>query len=84
MKMPLERLSAQQWQVSRSREYIRRKVQLRVLTGLSGLFGTPIAGQLVGYGYIALACWAGATLLAGTVILACSRLYQDRSLTARI
>ncbi|KAK5173532.1 uncharacterized protein LTR77_002213 [Saxophila tyrrhenica] len=51
---------------------------------LSGLFGPPISGELVKHGYIALAAWCGSSLMAGGVLIGCSRLWQDRRLTARI
>ncbi|KAK5132611.1 hypothetical protein LTR08_008810 [Meristemomyces frigidus] len=53
-------------------------------TSLATLFGTPIAGELVKYGYLALSCFSGAMLLAGASLIAASRLCQSRSLTARI
>lgn len=46
---------------------------------LFALFGTPISGQLVGqYGWLALSMFSGATLIAGSVLIACSRFFQDR------
>lgn len=50
----------------------------------STLFGTPIAGVLVKHGYVALSCYSGALLLAGACLIAASRLWQTRSLTARL
>ncbi|KAG9528068.1 MFS monocarboxylate transporter [Aureobasidium sp. EXF-12298] len=50
---------------------------------LMALFGTPISGQLVGqYSYLALSMFAGATLVAGSVLIACARFIQDRRLFA--
>ncbi|KAK6004693.1 hypothetical protein QM012_008555 [Aureobasidium pullulans] len=50
---------------------------------LMALFGTPISGQLVGqYSYLALSMFAGATLVAGSVLIACARFVQDRKLFA--
>ncbi|THZ24484.1 MFS monocarboxylate transporter [Aureobasidium pullulans] len=50
---------------------------------LMALFGTPISGQLVGeYGYLALSMFAGATLVAGSALIACARLIQDKRLFA--
>ncbi|GIZ44093.1 hypothetical protein CKM354_000730200 [Cercospora kikuchii] len=40
---------------------------------LTGLFGPPIAGELVERGYFALAAFAGAALLAGGVLLGMAR-----------
>ncbi|KAH0170532.1 MFS general substrate transporter, partial [Aureobasidium melanogenum] len=50
---------------------------------LMALFGTPISGQLVGqYSYLELSMFAGATLVAGSVLIACARFIQDRRLFA--
>ncbi|KAH0278586.1 MFS general substrate transporter, partial [Aureobasidium melanogenum] len=50
---------------------------------LMALFGTPISGQLVGqYSYLVLSMFAGATLVAGSVLIACARFFQDRRLFA--
>ncbi|KAK5122335.1 hypothetical protein LTR85_004246 [Meristemomyces frigidus] len=51
---------------------------------LATLFGTPIAGEIVKHGYLALSCFSGAMLMAGACLIAASRLCQSRSLTARI
>ena len=48
-----------------------------------GLFGTPIAGQLVKYGYLALSMFAGATMLAGAVLVFGARLALNRKLLAK-
>ncbi|EMD00764.1 hypothetical protein BAUCODRAFT_62029, partial [Baudoinia panamericana UAMH 10762] len=53
-------------------------------TSLAMLFGSPIAGQLVDYGYLATAMWSGAAFIVGAGFLIASRLSQDRSLGARI
>jgi predicted MFS family arabinose efflux permease len=50
---------------------------------LMALFGAPISGQLIGqYGYPALSMFSGAALVAGSVLIACSRFIQDRRLFA--
>jgi len=50
----------------------------------STLFGTPIAGELVKSGYLALSCFSGTTLIAGACLIAASRFYQDRRFTAKV
>ncbi|KAK4610509.1 Agnestins efflux protein AgnL12 [Fulvia fulva] len=50
----------------------------------TALFGTPIAGELVKYGYIALSCFSGSALMVGGVFIACSRLAQDRRILAQV
>lgn len=48
---------------------------------LFALFGTPISGQLVGqYGWLPLSMFSGATLIAGSALIACSRFIQNRKL----
>ena len=54
------------------------------LTLHRGLFGTPISGELVKHGYIALSVWSGAMLLVGGVVITWARLVQDRRFLARI
>ncbi|KAK4496648.1 hypothetical protein PRZ48_012630 [Zasmidium cellare] len=51
---------------------------------LTGLFGTPIAGELVKSGYLALSCFAAATLLVGGVLLGLARLAKDRRLFVKV
>ncbi|KAF2458645.1 major facilitator superfamily domain-containing protein [Lineolata rhizophorae] len=50
---------------------------------LTGLFGTPIAGQLINYGYVALSMWGGATLLAGAAFILLSRLQVNKNVLAK-
>ena len=47
-------------------------------TSISGLFGAPIGGQLSERGYLSLAMFTGAMMLAGTVLVVCSRVSQER------
>jgi hypothetical protein len=49
----------------------------------SGLFGTPIAGELVKSGYVALSAFAGATMLVGAVLVLGARLSRNRNLLAK-
>ncbi|KAF2160387.1 hypothetical protein M409DRAFT_70538 [Zasmidium cellare ATCC 36951] len=51
---------------------------------LTGLFGTPIAGELVKGGYLALSCFAAATLLVGGVLLGLARLAKDKRLLVKV
>lgn len=51
---------------------------------LTGLFGTPIAGQLVERGYVALSCFAAATLMAGGVLIGAARFMRNRTLLAKV
>ncbi|KAL9093504.1 MAG: hypothetical protein Q9165_003899 [Trypethelium subeluteriae] len=54
------------------------------LTGIisiPALVGTPISGQILDHsGYLALSMWTGATLLAGSVIVALARLNANKKL----
>ncbi|CZT16620.1 related to monocarboxylate transporter [Ramularia collo-cygni] len=51
---------------------------------LTGLFGTPIAGQLVGKGYVALSCFAAATLMVGGFLIGAARFMRNRGLFAKV
>lgn len=51
---------------------------------LTGLFGTPIAGELVEQGYLTLSCFAGAMLMAGGVLIGAARFAKSRVLFARV
>jgi len=46
--------------------------------GISALFGTPIAGELVKSGYGALSYFSGTTMLAGAALIAASRFNQNQ------
>lgn len=47
------------------------------------LCGAPVSGQLLGrYGYLAISMFSGATLVAGSALIACARFVQDRRLFA--
>ncbi|KAK4502647.1 hypothetical protein PRZ48_006073 [Zasmidium cellare] len=50
---------------------------------LTALFGTPIAGELVKSGYLALSMFAGATMLVGAVLVLFARLARNRKLLAK-
>lgn len=46
---------------------------------LTGLFGSPICGQLVAhYGYLSMSMFTGATLIAGGLVISAARLNIDR------
>lgn len=49
----------------------------------SALFGTPIAGELVKSGYLALSMFAGAAMLVGAVLVSFARLARNRNLLAK-
>ena len=49
----------------------------------SGLFGTPISGELIKYGYLALSMYAGASLVVGAVFLFWSRLRQNPKIAGK-
>ena len=49
---------------------------------LTGLFGSPISGELIKYGYLALSMYAGSALVVGGVLIATARLMQSRKLFA--
>lgn len=51
---------------------------------LTGLFGTPIAGELVESGYLALSCFAAAMLIVGGVLLTVARMARDRRLWVQV
>lgn len=51
---------------------------------LTGLFGTPIAGQLVQSGYLALSCFAGAMFMVGGVLLGAARMAKSKKLLAKV
>ena len=51
---------------------------------LTGLFGTPIAGELVKSGYLATSCFAGAMLMVGGVLLGAARMAKSRKLFAKV
>ncbi|KAI5359704.1 Putative major facilitator superfamily, MFS transporter superfamily [Septoria linicola] len=51
---------------------------------LTGLFGTPVAGELVERGDGSLAGFAGAMLVGGGLLLGCARLGKSRELWARV
>ena len=51
---------------------------------LTGLFGPPIAGELVERGYFALAAFAGAALLAGGVLLGMARWTKKAGLWVKV
>ncbi|KAF2159683.1 hypothetical protein M409DRAFT_29845 [Zasmidium cellare ATCC 36951] len=50
---------------------------------LTALFGTPIAGELVKSGYLALSMFAGATMLVGAVLVLFARLGRSPKLLAK-
>ncbi|KAF2148771.1 MFS general substrate transporter [Myriangium duriaei CBS 260.36] len=51
---------------------------------LTGLFGSPIAGELEKRGYVALSCWSGAALLTGGVCILMARLWREKKLLVKI
>ncbi|KXS97744.1 hypothetical protein AC578_3191 [Pseudocercospora eumusae] len=51
---------------------------------LTGLFGTPIAGELVEKGYLALSGFAGAMLILGAIFIGCARFSRNRKLFAKV
>lgn len=52
---------------------------------LMALFGAPISGRLIGqYGYLALSMFSGATLVVGSVLIACARFVQERRILAAV
>ncbi|KXT15283.1 hypothetical protein AC579_4836 [Pseudocercospora musae] len=51
---------------------------------LTGLFGTPIAGELAEHGYVALSGFAGAMLIVGAILLACARFSRNSKFLAKV
>ncbi|EME85183.1 uncharacterized protein MYCFIDRAFT_46639 [Pseudocercospora fijiensis CIRAD86] len=51
---------------------------------LTALFGTPIAGELVEKGYLALSAFAGAMLIVGAILLGCARFSRNQKPFAKI
>lgn len=50
---------------------------------LTGLFGSPICGQLVShYGYLSMSMFTGASLVAGGLIITAARLKLDSRILA--
>ena len=49
-----------------------------------GLFGTPISGELIKSGYLAISIFAGVSLMTGAIILLGSRWRQNPKLAARV
>jgi hypothetical protein len=50
----------------------------------SGLFGTPISGELIKYGYLALSMYAGAAMMLGAILICAARLQLSRKLKANV
>jgi hypothetical protein len=57
---------------------------MALLTVFRGLVGTPISGELVPHGYLALSMYAASTLAVGTVVIAVARLMQSWKLWTRV
>lgn len=51
---------------------------------LTGLVGTPISGQLVQHGWIALSTFAASSMAVGTILLTLARLQQNRKVVAKV
>ncbi len=54
------------------------------VSAITNLVGNPISGQLIPQGYLAMSMFAGASLLAGGVLLVLGRFTKERKLLAKV
>ncbi|KAF7508655.1 hypothetical protein GJ744_009047 [Endocarpon pusillum] len=52
--------------------------------GFADLFGTPMSGELITSGYLAISIFSGVSLMAGALTLFGSRWRQNPKLAARV
>ena len=54
------------------------------VSAITNLIGNPISGELIPHGYLAMSMFAGASLLAGGLLLVLARFTKEKRLFAKV